>query len=135
VDPFAVILLGGVAALVVFFVLLGRLYPGSGADVVDWRPTRSYEQRVGAEIEDLDQMLAATNARRRRRGERELTERELHARVRADMTETQKRQEEYLADQDIDELVAARNVRRRRRGLPEMTREQVEAEIERGRRR
>jgi hypothetical protein len=131
VDPFAVILLGGIAALVVFFVLLGRFYPGSGADVVDWRPTRSYEQRVAAEVEDLDQLLEATNARRRRRGERELTEHELHERVRADMTEGQRRRDAYLADQDVDELVAARNARRRKRGLPEMTREEVEAEIER----
>jgi hypothetical protein len=135
VDPFAVILLGGVVALLVFFVLLGRLYPGSGADVVDWRPSRSYEQRVAAEVEDLDQMLAATNARRRRRGERELSERELHARLRADMTEAQKRREAYLADHEIDELVAARNQRRRKRGLPEMTRAEVEAEIARGLRR
>jgi hypothetical protein len=131
-DPFAIVILGGIAAIVIFCVLLGRYYPGSGADVVDWRPTRSYEERVAAEVEDLDQLLEATNARRRRRGEPELTEHELHARVRSDATEAEKRREAYLADQEIDELVAARNARRRRRGLPEMTRDEVEAEIARG---
>jgi hypothetical protein len=132
-DPFAIVLLGGIAALVVFFVLLGRLYPGSGADVVDWRPTRSYEQQVAAEVEDLDQMLAATNARRRRRGEPELTEHELHARVHADMSDAERRREAFLADREIDELVAARNARRRKRGLPEVTREALEAELGRER--
>jgi hypothetical protein len=132
-DPFAVIILGGIAALVIFCLLLGRFYPGSGADVLDWRPTSSFEQRVAAEVDDLDQMLEATNARRRRRGEAELTEHALHEQVRRDMTAADRRREEYLAAQDLEQLLEAKNARRRRRGLPDVTLEQVRADVDKWR--
>ena len=73
-DPFAVIILGGTGGLVIALLLPGRLRPGSGAEQVDWRSTRSAELDVQNEIHDLDQMLAATNARRRARRRPELTE-------------------------------------------------------------
>jgi hypothetical protein len=85
VDPFALIMLGGVAALVLALVALGRLSPGSGAEQLDWRPTRSVELDVRNEEDDLDQMLGAVNARRRARGQPELTEDELHDRVADDL--------------------------------------------------
>jgi hypothetical protein len=132
-DPFAVIILGGIAALVIFCLLLGRFYPGSGADVLDWRPTTSFEQRVAAEVDDLDQMLEATNARRRRRGEPELTEHALHEQVRRDMTAADRRREEYLAGQDLEQLLEAKNARRRKRGLPDVTLEQVRADVDKWR--
>jgi uncharacterized protein YkwD len=128
-DPFAVVILGGLLGLIIFCLLLGKLYPGSGADVLDWRPSRSYEQRVAAEIEDLDQMLEAANMRRRRRGEAELTEHTIHERVRQDRTEAQKRRDAYLDEQDLEQMVEARNARRRARGLPEMSVEDVRAEV------
>ena len=40
---FILISLGMVAFIVVCLVLLARAYPGSGADLVDWKPTRSHE--------------------------------------------------------------------------------------------
>ncbi len=55
-------------------VLLARLYPGSGADLLDWGPTRSYEHEVELEMQDVEQMIEAQNAYRRKRGEREITE-------------------------------------------------------------
>ena len=58
-------------------VLLARLYPGTGADLLDWGPTRSYEHEVELEMQDIDQMLEAQNAYRRKRGARELTEDEV----------------------------------------------------------
>ena len=73
-DPFAAIMLGGVALLLVVLLLLGRFYPGSGAQQLDWRPTRSPELEVQNEIDDVDQMREAVNRRRRARGEAELTE-------------------------------------------------------------
>jgi hypothetical protein len=133
VDPFAVIILGGVAALVLALFLLGRYFPGSGAEQLDWRPSRSYDQKVLAEIEDLDQMLEATNARRRRRGEPELTEHALHERVREDMQLANKEREAHLAEEDLQQLLDAKNERRRRRGLPPVTLEEVKAEVERWR--
>ena len=81
-DPFALIMLGIVGGLLVVLLLLGRFYPGSGAKQLDWHPTRSVEVEVQNEIDDLDQMLEAVNARRRARGEAELTEDDLHERAR-----------------------------------------------------
>jgi len=84
VDPFALIMLGGVAALVVVLLLLGRFYPGSGAEQLDWRPTRSPELEIQNEIDDLDQMREAVNRRRRARGQAELTDEELQERLAED---------------------------------------------------
>ena len=63
---------------------LGRWYPGSGADQVDWRPARSPEVEAELELDDIDQMLEAGNARRRATGRRELTEDEVRARLAQD---------------------------------------------------
>jgi hypothetical protein len=84
VDPFALIMLGIVGGLLVVLLLLGRFYPGSGAQQLDWRPTRSVEVEVQNEIDDFDQMREAVNRRRRARGQPELTEEELHERVAED---------------------------------------------------
>ena len=71
------LLLGGI-------VLLGRFYPGSGAEQLDWRPTRSPELEASNELDDAVQMREAINAKRRARGAPELTEEDLQARVRED---------------------------------------------------
>jgi hypothetical protein len=65
--------LGMVGLFVLVLVLLARAYPGSGADLVDWRPTRSFEDEARLETDDIQQMIEAQNEMRRRRGERELT--------------------------------------------------------------
>jgi hypothetical protein len=93
VDPFAAIMLGGVALLVIALLLLGRFYPGSGAQQLDWRPTRSPELEVQNEIDDLDQMREAVNRRRRARGQAELSEDDLRARVAEDLAETRRLRE------------------------------------------
>src|SRR6059058_2674565 len=81
VDPFVVIMVGLVGGLFVALILFGLFYPGSGADQVNWRPTRSVETEVQNELDDLDEMLAATNAKRRARGAEDLTEERMHERV------------------------------------------------------
>ena len=81
-------MLGGVAVLVIALLLIGRFYPGSGAEQVDWRPTRSAELEVQNEIDDVAQMREAINVRRRARGDRELTEKEVRARVAENLRET-----------------------------------------------
>lgn len=68
--------LGMVAFIVAVLVLLARSYPGSGADLVDWRPTRDYETELELEQDDIAQMIAAQNEYRRHRGARELTVRD-----------------------------------------------------------
>jgi hypothetical protein len=81
VDAFPLIVIGGIAVAVGLLVLLARLYPGTGADLLDWGPTRSYEHEVELEMQDIDQMIEAQNAYRRKRGERELTEDEVREKI------------------------------------------------------
>ncbi len=58
-------------------VLLGLSAPGSGAAQLDWKsPSEHAEREARLETDDVSQMLEATNARRRARGERELRVRE-----------------------------------------------------------
>jgi len=71
---FILISFGMVAVVAVVLVLLARAYPGSGADLLDWKPTRSYEAEAELELEDIQQMIDAQNVYRRRRGVAELTE-------------------------------------------------------------
>jgi hypothetical protein len=98
VDPFALIMLGIVGGLLVALLLLGRFSPGSGAKQLDWRPTRSPEAEVQNEIDDLDQMREAINARRRARGQGELTEDAVRARVAEDLRQTIARRDEPEGD-------------------------------------
>ena len=74
--------------VLLFFVgvilLVGHFYPGSGADLLDWKPTRSYETEVELEVDDVQQMLDAQNEMRRRRGAPELTPEELDRQVAED---------------------------------------------------
>jgi hypothetical protein len=130
VDGFAIVLLGAIAALVLWFWLLGRYFPGSGLEQVGLRPARQIvEERERLEAEDLDQMMAAHNARRRRRGENEMTVADFELRVADDFRDQRRRSREYLADRDVEELLEVTNARRRARGLPERTREDVERSL------
>jgi hypothetical protein len=72
------------AFIVGVVLLVGHYYPGSGADLVDWTPTRSPEVEAQNEIDDIRQMLEAQNEMRRRRGAPEMTEDDLHAGVAED---------------------------------------------------
>jgi hypothetical protein len=81
VDEFAVFVLFGFIVVIGIFLALGRWYPGSGAEQVHWRPTRSPELEAELELEDVDQMLEAQNVRRRVSGRPELTEEDVRAQV------------------------------------------------------
>jgi hypothetical protein len=129
VDPFAVIMLGIVGGLIAALVLLGLLHPRTGAQTLDWKPTRSVETEIQNEIDDLDQMLEAANARRRRRGEPELTEEAVRARVGADLAASIKRREDHLAELEVVQMLDVKNARRRAKGLPEITVEEYRASI------
>ncbi|MEA2374210.1 MAG: hypothetical protein QOD53_673 [Thermoleophilaceae bacterium] len=73
------------------FLAIGKYYPGSGAEQLDWKPTRSYEDEVQLELDDVDQMLEAQNERRRRSGRAELTEEGMRAEVEADQRDQAER--------------------------------------------
>ena len=130
VDPFVIIMSGLVGGLLVILILLGLFYPGSGADQVNWRPTRSVETDVQNEIDDLDEMLAATNAKRRARGVPELTEEGIHERVAEDRRLADAQREAYLGEVEIEQMLAVKNERRARKGLEPITAEQYRAELE-----
>jgi hypothetical protein len=140
VDPLVLIMLVVVGGLVAWALFLGLYHPKSGADVLDWRPTRPPELEAQNEIDDLEQMLEATNERRRRRGEPELTEEMLEARVLEDRREQHRRRERYLAESeseadvraDIEQMLARVNEGRRRRGEPELTEAEYRAQLESG---
>jgi hypothetical protein len=83
-DEFAVFVLGMGIVVVAIFLAIGKWYPGSGAEQVDWRPTRSPELEAELELDDVDQMLEAQNARRRATGRRELTEDDVRRQVAED---------------------------------------------------
>ena len=124
------LIIGGlVGGLLVALILLGLFYPGSGADQLQWRPTRSAEVEVQNEIDDLDQMLEAANERRRRRGEEELTEDAIRARLTEEQRESAKRREDYLDDLDALQMLAAKNERRKAKGLPELTIEEYKEQL------
>ena len=130
VDPFVVIMVGLVGGLLVALILLGLFYPGSGADQVNWRPTRSVEVEVQNEIDDMDQMLAAANAKRRARGAAELTEEGLHERIAEDRRLADEQREAYLGEVEIEQMLAVKNERRARKGLAPITADEYRAQIE-----
>lgn len=129
-DPFAAIILGGLVVIVVSVWLVGRHYPGSGLEEMGLRSAREiHETREALEAEDLDQMVAARNARRRARGLPEESTAQLEMRVSADLRDQERRRQAYLEDRELDQLLEATNRRRRARGEPERTREQVREEF------
>ena len=94
--------LGMVGLIVLVLVLLARAYPGSGADLVDWRPTRSFEDEARLETEDIQQMIEAQNAMRRRRGKPDLTAADASRMAREDQKIRERQRSSY--DDRLDEL-------------------------------
>jgi hypothetical protein len=94
--------LGMVGFIVLVLVLLARAYPGSGADLVDWRPTRSYEDEARLETEDIQQMIEAQNEMRRRRGKPDLTRADASRMAREDEAIRERQRRAY--DDRLEEL-------------------------------
>jgi hypothetical protein len=97
--------LGMVGLLVGVLVLLARAYPGSGADLLDWKPTRSPEVEAELEVDDVQQMIEAQNEYRRRRGATDITEADAERWAREDETvrERARRPRENKSDEREDE--------------------------------
>ena len=127
------VMVGLFVFLIVFILLLGWLYPGSGAEQLNWRPTRSPEVEAENEVDDITQMLEAANARRRRKGLDDLTEDALSERVRAHQREMDEFRARQAPEGDLDaemlSMLEARNARRRKRGLPDMTLDELKASL------
>ena len=137
-DPFALAMLGLLVGLILLIILVGKLAPGSGLEELGLKSSREIlERREALDAEDVHQMLAARNARRRARGESEVTLEEMELRVMGELGEERRRREQYLAergaqktaDADLDGLLEITNARRRARGLPERSREEARREF------
>ena len=72
-DPFTVIFGGLLAFFVITILLLGLFSKRSPIDILDWKPTRPPDVEAQNEVDDAEQMLAAQNEYRRRRGAPERT--------------------------------------------------------------
>ena len=70
-DTFTLVSTVLVGALIVTVVLLGVFSKRSALDILDWKPTRSPEAEAEDEVDDIEQMIAAQNELRRRRGKPE----------------------------------------------------------------
>jgi hypothetical protein len=95
---FSWLMIGLFAAFLLAILLLGLYSPRSGADVLGWRPRdRDAEVEQQNEVDDIAQMLDASNALRRRRGAPERTEDDVAADVHATERELDARAREYRA--------------------------------------
>lgn len=92
----------GVVVVVLLIVALGKLSPASSRQLLDWKPTRSYEDEIRLELEDVDQMLEAQNERRRRTGRQELSEEDVRAQVDAAQREQKARADDYRGREGAD---------------------------------
>ena len=90
---------GAIVVVFLVFLAIGKWYPGSGAEQVDWRPTRSYEDEIRLEMEDVDQMLEAQNDRRRATGRPELTEEQIRDEVEAEERWREQELQRYRREQ------------------------------------
>ena len=94
-DGFTIVVTAFLVMGVLVFLLIGRFHPKTGSQVLDWKPTRSQEDEVRLELEDVDQMLEAQHERRRRAGREELTEEGMQAEVARHPREQRERAREY----------------------------------------
>jgi hypothetical protein len=132
-------MLGLLVGLILWLILVGKASSRRGLEeAMGWKSAHDViERREALDAEDVNQMIAARNERRRARGEREVSLDEMEFKISQELREqTQRRErfaadwrEQQLGDRDLDELLEATNARRRARGLPERTREQVQREF------
>jgi len=87
VDVFTVVFGGLLFFFLVTVLLLGVFSKRSARDYLDWKPTRSPEVEAQNELDDVEQMIAAQNELKRRRGAPEISEQEIERRVREDRDE------------------------------------------------
>ena len=82
-DTFTLVSTVLVGALILTVVLLGIFSKRSALEILDWKPTRSPQAEAENEVDDIEQMIAAQNELRRRRGKPERTLEDVEAEWRA----------------------------------------------------
>jgi len=73
VDVFTLVTGGLIAFFLLGALALGVFSKRSALEILDWKPTRSPEVEAANEVDDIEQMVAAQNELRRRRGKPERT--------------------------------------------------------------
>jgi hypothetical protein len=96
-----------IALIVGALVLLARAYPGSGADLLDWKPTRSFEDEARLEMEDVQQMIDAQNEMRRRRGAEDISEEDVNKWAQEDEKVRHQGQEYEKRLEDLEDELGA----------------------------
>ena len=86
-NAFTVVFGGLLLFFAVTVLLLGLFSRRSARDYLDWKPTRSPEVEAQNELDDVEQMIAAQNELKRRRGAPDISEEEIERRVREDRDE------------------------------------------------
>ena len=132
-------MLGLLVGGLLWVILVGKFSSRRGIEeALGWKSAREVmERREELDAEDVNQMIAARNERRRARGEREVTLEEMEYQVSQELRAQRERRERYLADRreqqlderDLDGLLEATNARRRARGEAERTRQQARDEF------
>jgi hypothetical protein len=104
---FVLVTLALIALIIGILVLLARAYPGSGADLLDWKPTRSYEDEARLEMEDVQQMIDAQNEMRRRRGAEDISRKDVDSWAEEDEKVRRQGQEYEKRLQDLEDEIGA----------------------------
>lgn len=135
-------MLGLLVGGILWLILVGKFSSRRGLEeAMGWKTARDViERREALDVEDVQEMIAARNARRRARGEREVTLEEMEFQISQEVREQRERAERYRAERreqelnerDLHELLEATNARRRARGQAERTREEAQSEFGRG---
>jgi len=102
-DEFGIFVFGALIVVVLIFLAIGKFYPGTGAEQIDWKPTRSIEDEVQLELDDVDQMIEAQNERRRASGREEISEDGIRAEVQAEERWRKEAAQKYGDQLDRDE--------------------------------
>jgi len=77
--------IGLLLLLALILIALSRVFEDRPvADLLDWKPARSYETEAQLEVDDVQQMIEAQNEYRRRRGAAEITEEDVERQARED---------------------------------------------------
>jgi hypothetical protein len=74
----------GIVGFLLLAMLARAFQDHSVADLLDWKPTRSPEVEAQNEVDDVQQMIAAQNELRRKRGAKEITEEDVQRQARED---------------------------------------------------
>src|ERR1700752_3001757 len=96
-DVVAIVLIVGVVALVLWVAFSPRYSSRAGLDALGLRSgTEIVERRAALEADDLEQMIEARNARRRARGEPEISAEDYEMQLMADINQQRKRDQQTL---------------------------------------